>query len=289
MMAETNDDEVRKQRPSHFIRKLFGDHTTRECSEMFNWWYSADECKRIRAEMSKRGVFIKQWDNDRITVKDDALRIKIHKRNKAYHIACIDTVMYKLRYVDQCKLEALMIETWPAIREMLLADSPRFSDDNLRELVLPQLQSVLAKISSDRQCGSAREFVEAVKWLLRAKELPKLKEHVLSDEAAREAGVATAAAMEVDQPAPAQVNEPAEATAQAQSAAPPISATASNINAESNAAILSAQEILAKLADVATKQAQKVQPFIMSKSAIDKVEFITVNGAQVTRFARFFY
>mmetsp|Transcript_15878 Transcript_15878/g.20864 ORF Transcript_15878/g.20864 Transcript_15878/m.20864 type:complete len:1146 (+) Transcript_15878:1229-4666(+) len=288
MMAEANDDEFRRSRRSDFIRSLFGDHTTRECSEIFNWWYSSAECKRIKALMAQRDVFIKDWVNEQVAVKDDALKIEFHRRNKAYHIAHIDTVMYELRYVDQCKLEALMINNWSAIRDMLLADSPRFSDDNLRELVLPQLQSVLAKISSDRQCSSAREFVEAVKWLLRAKELPKLKEHVLSDEAAREAGVATAAAMEVDQPAPAQVNEPAEATAQAQSAAPPISATASNINAESNAAILSAQEILAKLADVATKQAQKVQPFIMSKSAIDKVEFITVNGAQVTRFARFF-
>jgi len=152
---------------------------------MFNWWYSADECKRIRAEMSKRGVFIKQWDNDRITVKDDALRIKIHKRNKAYHIACIDTVMYKLRYVDQCKLEALMIDNWPTIREMLLADTPRFTNDVFEGIMVPHLNAILELVAPEnvQNCSSALEFVSAVRWLLRAKEMPKLREHVLKDDA----------------------------------------------------------------------------------------------------------
>uniref|UniRef100_A0A7S3K296 Uncharacterized protein n=1 Tax=Aureoumbra lagunensis TaxID=44058 RepID=A0A7S3K296_9STRA len=98
--------------------------------------------------MAQRDVFIKDWVNEQVAVKDDALKIEFHRRNKAYHIAHIDTVMYELRYVDQCKLEALMINNWSAIRDMLLADSPRFSDDNLRELD-DKIREKKAKISDN--------------------------------------------------------------------------------------------------------------------------------------------
>ena len=166
-------------------------------SEIKDWWYSTKYYNNIKIILQAKKADCVVVDHKNRNIYGEGLE-NSYFFSTAKHLGA-DT-KYKLPYVEQCRLEALMIENWTAIQEMILAKTPRFKGGSIQQLVLPQLQLVCKKIAPTRQCTSATDFAKGVKWLLKAKELSKLRALVEANEAVGESGaeeVVLPVAMEV--------------------------------------------------------------------------------------------
>mmetsp|Transcript_3867 Transcript_3867/g.12005 ORF Transcript_3867/g.12005 Transcript_3867/m.12005 type:complete len:156 (+) Transcript_3867:568-1035(+) len=103
-----------------------------------------------------------------------------------FYFVPVDAHMYNFEPRQQFRVEELLVEHWDGILAMVVAPKKQadvdFDDDEVRDAARGPFADLLQLVDSTRRCGTAAEFVDALEWLLRTKELMLLRAHVCGDE-----------------------------------------------------------------------------------------------------------